>query len=409
MADKVRKLIPAEHEDVFSLEAYFREMSLMGLHFEKFFGFATFVKGDNINYRYRLEPIDSSRAWPDYEKMSYCEECGWEFVNKFGNMYEVYRTDNPDAKELHTDPLIESYAYENIVKRLKRDIVGMGIYNLVLFGFIFGAYFYTATPAILLIETASFILPLGMISLIFSVTGSINRYKKIKSIKDILSRGEDARTYGIVKYKSKLRTLWDFWGNAAFCGLLIYLLISNYAGSWHKSIDEAGVTLPYVPIEILCDDEGFYVPEGEFIINGVDGYSHVRRDNSALAEDIYHIWESGYLKDEDLYEGKEGTEDYSADFFVTSDTDVYILRTKSLAYPLVEDLMTQKDTYEFSEITDERFDHVYVGYYNSSQLLIAAKDKAVISILLRVDMPGAAERFDITDRLGDLSSALEIR
>ncbi|MBR6800256.1 MAG: DUF2812 domain-containing protein [Eubacteriaceae bacterium] len=405
---KVRKLIPVEHEDIFSLEEYFRQMSLMGLHFEKFFGYGVFIKGDNISYRYRIEPIDTSRAWPDHEKMCYYEECGWEFVNKFGNMYEVYRTDSENDTELHTDPVAESYGYENIVKRMKNDMVGMGIYNVLLLGSIFGIYFLTPTPALLLVESASFILPLAVISLIFSAFGSANKYKKIKHIKDLLQKGQDARNVGEINYKSRFRTYFDFWGNLAFCGVLIMLLISNFTGSWHRSIDEIGYDLPYIPIEILCKDDGFYVPEKPFAINGVDAYSHVRRDNSALAKDIYRIWESGYLKDEDFYEGKENTEGYSTDFFVTSDTDVYILRLRALAYPLVEDIMTENSVFEFREIADDRFDHLYVGYYAESQLLVAAKDKRVIAIKFRVDIPGSKERFDITENLRALSISLEI-
>ncbi len=404
---RVRKLIPVEHEDIFSLEEYFRHMSLMGLHFEKFFGYATFIKGENTGYRYRLEPMDTSRAWPDHEKMCHYEECGWEFVNKFGNMYEVYRTSDPDAAELHTDPVAESFAYENIVKRMKRDMIGMIIYNIFLLGSIFGLYFFAPTPVLLLVESASYILPLAIISLIFSMTGSVRKYKKIKRIKDILHGGENAREEGKINYKSRFSTIAGFWGNLLFCVIMVFLLVMHYAGDKHVSIDEADFEIPYVPVEVLCDDEGFYVPEKPFVINGVDAYGHVRRENSALAEDIFHIWESGYVNDPDFYEGKENAEDFSRDFFTTSDTDVYILHHKALSYPLVSDIMTEKSAFEFTEIAHVRFDHLYVGYYEESQLLIAAKDEKVISILFRVDMPGSRERFDITKKLDDVLSAVE--
>lgn len=401
---KVRKLIPVEPEDVYSLEEYFRHMSLMGLHFEKFFGYATFIKGENIGYCYRLEPMDTSRAWPDHEKMCHYEECGWEFVNKFGNMYEVYRTENENDTELHTDPVAESYGYENIVKRMKKDIIGMGIYNLIIFGSIFGIYFFTPTPVLLLVNSASFILPLAIVSLIFSLSGSINKYKKIKRIKDILHSGKSAREEGEIKYKTKLKTFTDFWGNLFFCGILIILLISRYTGDWHRSIDESGIELPYVPVEILCDDEGFYVPGKDFVINGVDAYSHVRRENSALAKDIFRIWESGYIENHEEYNVNG---EFPTDYFVTADTDVYILHMKVLAFPLVEDIMTEKSAFEFSEITDGRFDHVYVGYYEESQLLIAAKDENVISILFRVGMSGSVEEYDITKKLDDVLLAID--
>ncbi len=406
---KVRKLIPVEHEDIFSLEEYFRQMSLMGLHFEKFFGYGIFIKGESINYRYRLEPIDKSRAWPDHEKMCYYEECGWEFVNKFGNIYEVYRTDDAEASELHTDLVAESYVYENILKRLRNDMIAGWAYNIFLICSIVGIYIACPGPVKLLVESASVILPIAIISLVFTAAGSVTKYKKMRKIKELFRVGQNAREVGSVEYKSRFKTHFDFWGNLAFCGILIFLLLSRFMGDWHKSIDEVQISLPYVPIEVLCDDEGFYVPEGSFVINGVDAYSHVRRENSALAEDIYRIWESGYVKDEDFYEGREGTEDYSTDFFVTADTDVYILHLKALSYPLVEDIMTENSAYEFTEIADERFDHLYVGYYVESQLLVAAKDKNVIAIKFRVDMPGATERFDITNKLDSVSKALDIR
>ncbi len=400
---KKRTLLPVDSDDIYSLEKYFEMMSLKGYHFESFCGYCVFTVGDSKEYRYRAEPYNNKTAWPDHEKLNYYEECGWEFVNKFGNMYEIFRTEDISSPELHSDSVVESLAYENLVKRMRSDMIGHTLYDLFLSCMIIRLWIFCPEPVKLFVETANFILPVALISLLFSARTAFMKYSKIKKIKNDLASGISPRENATAVFMSKTKTATIFWGNVLLCVFLIVMLIGQYTGDGQRSINEYDVNL--VRIEDLVDDENFYVPQTSQI-RDIDLYSQAHYDTSAVTDIMFNYYQGGFIKDPGFYEGMNGAEEYGTEFFVTVYTDFYALKAELLAYPLVKDLMHEEDAFKFTEIADERFDHLYAGYYGENQMIVAAKDKNVISVKFRIDMPGGTKKYPVTGHLDEILSAL---
>lgn len=87
---------------------FLRAVGFIGLYF---------TKGEPKNIRYRLEPIDSHHPSLDQEQLDYYASCGWQFVWDVEELYHIFRTDDPSAPELHTDPVVEGTAMDDMVRR----------------------------------------------------------------------------------------------------------------------------------------------------------------------------------------------------------------------------------------------------------------------------------------------------
>ena len=51
------------------------------------------------------------------ERAANYRELGWRFVEQIGNLYAVYRCDDPEAPELYTDPESFGWAMKKLIRR----------------------------------------------------------------------------------------------------------------------------------------------------------------------------------------------------------------------------------------------------------------------------------------------------
>ena len=118
MRNTVYKLIPVDFVDVDRFEGWAEDMARRGLYLHHLtpFLFAAFQRGEPAPVRYRLEPRGS--FW-SRESQNYCRSLGWEFVCQVGRWFDLYRNDDPEAPELHTDPVVHSYALDRISRSLR--------------------------------------------------------------------------------------------------------------------------------------------------------------------------------------------------------------------------------------------------------------------------------------------------
>lgn len=63
--------------------------------------------------RYRLKPLLKRESAPDPAWVETCRELGWEYVGTLKGVYHIWRSDDPAARELDTDPVVqgEDFAY----------------------------------------------------------------------------------------------------------------------------------------------------------------------------------------------------------------------------------------------------------------------------------------------------------
>ena len=129
MAEKVKKrrlLEPCPAYDVERIESWLQDLAREGWVLEGqsayWLGFFTFVKAEPQEIRYRLEPKKERHSnftnAPDEEEEDLYKEYGWEFVTQFHYFY-IYRTADPNARELNTDYAVQATA----LKQIKRTTI----------------------------------------------------------------------------------------------------------------------------------------------------------------------------------------------------------------------------------------------------------------------------------------------
>lgn len=124
---EVHRLMPCPAYDVEEMESWLtglaREEGLLLAQDGIFAGIATFEKGAPQQVKYRLEAAPRGASFwadnggdPDPEAVELCRAYNWEYVAKRGNFY-VYRTEDPTARELNTDPEVQALAISAVKKR----------------------------------------------------------------------------------------------------------------------------------------------------------------------------------------------------------------------------------------------------------------------------------------------------
>ena len=101
---------PCPVYDLEGLESWLEDLAKQGLILTKgglFFGFAEFEKTTSKPMRYRLQPLPKKKFLedrrPDDDALEFAKEYGWEYLCNLGD-YAVYGCEDPNARELDTDP-----------------------------------------------------------------------------------------------------------------------------------------------------------------------------------------------------------------------------------------------------------------------------------------------------------------
>ena len=133
----VRKLTPVSPYDIQGLESWLEDLSLRGLFLVKFGGtFSIFAQGAPKHTRYRVEyckPYYTDE--PPQDLMDLYRDFGWEFVCWAGDIdLPIFRTQDPQAEEPHTDPSLQGELLGKVAGRLKRAFLHDAILLLAVLG-----------------------------------------------------------------------------------------------------------------------------------------------------------------------------------------------------------------------------------------------------------------------------------
>jgi hypothetical protein len=105
------------------VEDWLRRMASRGLHLKSYGRiFVRFAKGDPKDICYRLEPAMDDMKVSESEIWEYLQAFGWELTAKWADLFYVCRTEDPEAVELHTDPLVQAATFS----RLERTVNNSG-------------------------------------------------------------------------------------------------------------------------------------------------------------------------------------------------------------------------------------------------------------------------------------------
>ena len=136
----VYRLPPCPAYDIGGMENWLSDMAQRGLMLKEdgfFAGIASFERCTPTFARYRLEAAQKSTSmWaddggePDPEQVELGKKYSWEYVAKRGDFY-IYRSTDPNARELNTDPQVQVLALNCVKKRRLSSVFGLVFWLVV--------------------------------------------------------------------------------------------------------------------------------------------------------------------------------------------------------------------------------------------------------------------------------------
>lgn len=324
MRNTVYKLIPVDFVDIDRFEGWAEDMARRGLYLHHLtpFLFAAFQRGEPAPVRYRLEPRGS--FW-SRESQNYCRSLGWEFVFHVGRWFDLYRNDDPEAPELHTDPVVHSYALDRISRSLRILTAVLVLCFVGELAALLLPYLLSETPVLLLLDvsgisTLSILVLLLLLGVEFRSLGSFFRLRR---------RLREGIVPGRRSWRSSAR--WYF-GLLLFDLVLLAALIASplvmRSVEWEGELAAAERPFPILELRELEGDPALEAVPSPITLEifGYDSHNYVRRNWSLLAPGQYEV-------DQRL----TGSGDYEPRL----DMLWYRLSLPCLASPLLDDLITR--------------------------------------------------------------------
>ena len=135
----VRRYPPVDYYDVTAVERWLERMALNGLFLVRVERlFAHFTREAPRPARYQAEPLNTRNPISSREQMDYYASCGWVYVDTVMKLYRIYRADDPETEELHTDPVVLAAAMEDVTRR-QRGALLLCLSTLVFLALIYAA------------------------------------------------------------------------------------------------------------------------------------------------------------------------------------------------------------------------------------------------------------------------------
>ena len=324
MRNTVYKLIPVDFVDVDRFEGWAEDMARRGLYLHHLTPFllAAFQRGEPAPVRYRLEPRGS--FW-SRESQNYCRSLGWEFVFHVGRWFDLYRNDDPEAPELHTDPVVHSYALDRISRSLRILTAVLVLCFVGELAALLLPYLLSDAPVLLLLDvsgisTLSILVLLLLLWVEFRSLGSFFRLRR---------RLRKGIVPGRQSWRSSAR--WYF-GLLLFDLVLLAALIATplvmRSVEWEGELATAERPFPILELRELEGDPALEAVPSPITLEifGYDSHNYVRRNWSLLAPGQYEV-------DQHL----TGSGDYEPRL----DMLWYRLSLPCLASPLLDDLISR--------------------------------------------------------------------
>ena len=324
MRNTVYKLIPVDFVDIGRFEGWAEDMARRGLYLHHLtpFLFAAFQRGEPAPVRYRLEPRGS--FW-SRESQNYCRSLGWEFVFHVGRWFDLYRNDDPEAPELHTDPVVHSYALDRISRSLRILTAVLVLCFVGELAALLLPYLLSETPVLLLLDvsgisTLSMLVLFLLLGVEFRSLGSFFRLRR-RLREGIVPRRHSWRFTG----------RWNL-GLLLFDLVLLAALIASplvlRSVEWEGELATAERPFPILELRELESNPALEAVPSPITLEifGYDSHNYVRRNWSLLAPGQYEV--------EQRLTG-------SGDYEPRLDMLWYRLSLPCLASPLLDDLITR--------------------------------------------------------------------
>lgn len=186
----VRRHLPCHPYDVEGIESWLTDMAQKGYILKSqpmCFGCLYFEKTEPQNISYRLEASPEGEGeWsdagePEESARELNEKYGWEFVVKCGAFY-IYRSLKPHTRELNTDPEVQAYSLNILIKKKLKELIPIAIWILIFLP----EFIQKGTVAVIeSLLISSIIYAFIILSSVFNIFSEIIRIKKLqKTLKE---------------------------------------------------------------------------------------------------------------------------------------------------------------------------------------------------------------------------------
>lgn len=183
---------PCPDYDLPCLQFWLEQMAREGLHLDGasgfFAGLATFIEGTPSPVKYRLEAVIKTgsifddHSAPTDEAIELAEAAGWEYVCRLKN-FDIYRTADPLAPELNTDPQLQAQSLKAVEKRMRGEVF------YALFWFILYPLLRSFGPILTAVQIGVLLTAWGWSLLIAQLGISLYRVWFLARIRRLLRRG----------------------------------------------------------------------------------------------------------------------------------------------------------------------------------------------------------------------------
>lgn len=370
----VKRFIPVSIYDIEGMESWLSDMAAEGLLL-KGFGrfFAHFEKGEVQKVIYRVEPACKACEMPNDEILEYYKDSGWNYISHINKTFFIYRSTYDEMKEIHTDPVVQSYTYEALNRKLKSTTILVTILSLLVIGMILSIYLINEQPVLYMIQ-GEFINQLIVLILeLFTIICSIRDARAVNKLLKQLKSGVPI-THKRNYKKNKVLTISGYSLLVLASILIIILPILQIVKSWDKNIEDVTRPLPTISLDALEKNEGFRY-HNEISYNGRNYDNDVIYDWSPLSPVQYKINQKGIIEDM-MWEDNSGV------YKPSLTTEYYKLSFSILAKPLMEDLIKRYidpyDNMTMEELSVKGFDRAVLATKGESQQLFACKGNEVI-------------------------------
>ena len=309
---------PCASYDLEGTECWLEEMAQKGLRLRAedpfFCGIAVFERSEPKETRYRLQAQTAQKGLFDdgfqeeEEEHTLCERYGWEYV---GNRWQfsVYRTDDAQARELNTDPAIQSLTLRQVEKTARNQTWYWLLWLLLYPAATMRPGFFREW-----LHLGSLFFSLWLLVTIWILFRCWQRFRFLKRIRQQVQQTGSFRTGGWQQRGKRWRI-----GNFCCLGLVFVLvglfLIRLSNGTLVFSdrripLSAVEETLPFPTLEGLLPEGITAVrTENDWLLSEGDGLAHW---HDPLAQDIYSLQQTAllHLSDGRTFSGLLEVDDY---------------------------------------------------------------------------------------------------
>lgn len=299
MKKEIMRRLPFTEINIPGIEAWLDQMALEGYFLMDTAGTSWyFTEGEPKNIRYRLDAVTEKGAMPSPEKREDYQAMGWNYVLTHRRMYHIFRADDPEAAELHSDGLVESLSLKQLEKSLGTDLIIIAA--TVLFWFLL--YLRTG-HGLFNYPVLTLTMPdLRFIFMLFWTAGCICNgyvsYQEVKKMRVCMAEGRtgELETKTLAAYPNeKFRR---FYMPACF---LVYIALGFLFRPYSIGIDEVLLTEKLPVLEVLETGE---VREKQLWFLDSD-MNYCKKRKNLLLNDNYELHETREVLEQGDGEWKE--------------------------------------------------------------------------------------------------------